>query len=136
MKSQCGFTFDLGPDKSICIGDSTQLIAPIGYSYSWTPLYNISSNSTSSPYVKPTVDTTYYVAVTDLNNCTVLDSINIFINPLPTVTVNEDDTICEGTTIQLIGTGALSYTWTPNYNLNDGLVKTVEWYLENRFFWK
>jgi gliding motility-associated-like protein len=122
VKSQCAFIFDLGPDKSMCIGDSTQLIAPNGYSYSWTPLYNISSNSISSPYVKPTVDTTYYVSVTDLNNCTVLDSIKVFINPLPTVTVNEDDTICEGTTIQLIGTGALSYTWTPNYNLTNNTI--------------
>ena len=26
--------------------------------------------------------------------------------------------------------------WTPKYNLDYGLVKTVEWYLENRFFWK
>ena len=24
--------------------------------------------------------------------------------------------------------------WTPKYNLDDGLVKTIEWYLENRFF--
>ena len=26
--------------------------------------------------------------------------------------------------------------WIPKYNLDYGLVKTVEWYLENRVFWK
>ena len=120
--SQCSFSFDLGPNQSICTGDSIQLSAPNGYTYLWSPSYNISSNSTSSPFVKPTVDTTYFVSVTDLNNCTVLDSIKVFINPLPTVAINEDDTICAGTSIQLIGTGALSYTWSPNYNLTNNTI--------------
>ncbi len=122
VNCQCSFSFDLGLDKELCIGDSVQLIAPSGYSYSWVPSYNISSAVISSPYVKPLVDTTYYVSVTDLTNCTVIDSINIFINPLPLVSVSDDDTICEGTTIQLIATGALSYTWLPNYNLSNNLI--------------
>lgn len=120
--SQCAFSFDLGPNQSICAGDSIQLSAPSGYSYLWTPLYNISSNSISSPYVKPTVDTIYFVSLTDLNNCTVTDSIHIFVNQLPIVSVNDDDTICEGNTLQLISTGALSYTWTPNYNLTNNTI--------------
>ena len=77
-KSQCLFNYDLGPDVYLCSGDSIQLITPVGYVYSWTPNYNISSNNVSSPYVKPDVDTTYYVSVTDANNCTVFDSINVF----------------------------------------------------------
>ncbi|MBM77264.1 MAG: hypothetical protein CL846_02165 [Crocinitomicaceae bacterium] len=121
-KSQCLFTYDLGPDVYLCSGDSIQLITPVGHTYSWTPNYNISSNSASSPYVKPDVDTTYYVSVTDANNCSVLDSINVFVNPLPIVSVSEDDTICAGTATQLIASGALSYTWTPNYNLTNNTI--------------
>ena len=65
------------------------------------------------------MDTTYYVIVTDSNACVNTDSITIVINPLPTVTAQGNDTICFGTSTQLIATGALTYVWSPTDSLSN-----------------
>lgn len=63
-------------------GQSVILEATGGLIYEWTPDYNISNTSSSSPTVYPNVTTSYKVKVTDENDCFVSDSVDILvINP-------------------------------------------------------
>ena len=83
--------------------------------------YNITDTSIANPQVYNQVDTTYFVNVTDSNACINTDSITISVNSLPTVTVQGNDTICYGTSTQLIAIGALSYVWSPVDSLSTAI---------------
>ena len=111
--------FNLGNNTSICLYDSITLQASSGDTYAWTPNYNITDTSIANPQVYNQVDTTYFVTVTDSNACINTDSITISVNSLPTVTVQGNDTICYGTSTQLIAIGALSYVWSPVDSLSN-----------------
>ena len=58
----------------------------------------------------------YDVTVTDGNGCTGTASIAVTVNPLPTVSAGNDVTICLGSSITLIASGADSYVWDNNIN--------------------
>ncbi|MFL2585924.1 MAG: lectin-like domain-containing protein [Parvicellaceae bacterium] len=112
--------FDLGANTSLCLNDSLNLLASGGNNYIWTPNYNITNTSIANPIVFNFVDTTYFVTVTDTNSCINSDSINISVNTLPTVNASANDTvICYGSNTLLIGTGALSYVWSPTDSLSN-----------------
>jgi gliding motility-associated-like protein len=111
--------FDLGPNTSICIFDSLTLQANDGDIYSWTPNHAIDSINIANPTIFTEVDTTYFVGVTDSNGCFNSDSIEISVNPLPNVSAGINDTICFGSTTQLIATGALNYVWSPIDSLSN-----------------
>ncbi len=114
----CGY-ISLLNDTSICLYDSVNIIANGGLTYAWYPNYNISDTSVSNPHIFNHVDTTYYVQITDINGCVSIDSILISVNSLPTVNVQGNDTICNGSSTQLIATGALSYNWSPASSLTN-----------------
>jgi gliding motility-associated-like protein len=111
--------FDLGPNTSICIFDSLSLQASDGEIYSWFPNHAIDSIGISNPTIFTQVDTTYFVEVTDSNGCINNDSIEISVNPLPNVSAGLNDTICFGSTTQLIATGAINYVWSPTDSLSN-----------------
>ena len=67
-------------DTSVCNGDTIQLIASGGTSYSWTPNYNINNTSIFNPLVWPTVTTTYVVNITNDFGCSTIDSITVTVN--------------------------------------------------------
>ena len=115
-------TVDAGSDAGICIGDSIQLTATGGDIYVWTPPDSISDVNVFDPIVWPIDTTEYFVTVTDSNGCINNDSLIITVHPLPIVSAGIDDTICFGDTIQLIGTGALTYLWSPNDSISDNTV--------------
>jgi len=115
-------TIDAGSGAGICIGDSIQLGAVGGDTYVWTPADSISDVNVSDPIVWPTDTTEYFVTVTDSNSCVNIDSVTITVHPLPIVSAGIDDTICIGETTQLIGTGALTYLWSPNDSISDNTV--------------
>lgn len=52
----------VGPDRAICLGDSTQLTASGGFfGYQWQPATGLSSADSANPMATPTVTTTYRV---------------------------------------------------------------------------
>ena len=113
---------DAGSNTGICIGDSIQLGAVGGDIYVWTPADSISDVNIADPMVWPSDTTEYFVSVTDSNGCINNDSLVITVHPLPNVSAGVDDTICIGQTTQLIGTGALTYLWSPNDSISDNTV--------------
>lgn len=106
-----------GPDKNICIGDSTTLIATGGVSYNWNPSTNLSDSTTATVTANPTLTTVYVVNVIDSNGCTAADAVTVTVNSLPIVNAGSDVTICPSTPAQLLATGASTYQWSPNVAL-------------------
>ena len=110
---------DAGLDSTICFGDSLQLQATGGVTYSWTPTTGLSDPSIADPMAIPAVTTTYYVDIADATSCSGVDSVVITVTPLPTISITNDTTICEGDCAQLSATGGGSYDWSPALGLSD-----------------
>ncbi|MFN8142839.1 MAG: PKD domain-containing protein [Bacteroidia bacterium] len=98
-----------GANQTICSGSSTTLNASGGGTYSWQP----GGSSGSSVVVSPGGSTSYVVTVTDANGCIARDTVNVNVNPLPTVSAGADRFLCAGGTVNLTASGALNYTWMP-----------------------
>jgi hypothetical protein len=110
-------------NNQICKGQSTDLTASGGISYSWTPSTGLNKSTGTTVTATPTGTTTYQVTGTDANGCENTSSIDITVNDLPAVTANASGTlICEGTPVTLTGSGAVSYSW--DKNVNDGVAFT------------
>ncbi|MBK8369069.1 MAG: T9SS type A sorting domain-containing protein [Bacteroidetes bacterium] len=91
---------------SICPGVSTILTAIGAQTYSWS---TGTSNSTGTISVAPTTSTTYSVNAQKLG-CYKMYSINITVNPSPTVAVS-NQTACAGNSVNLTASGATTYSW-------------------------
>ena len=113
-------------DTSICIGDSIQLSASGGISYQWTPGTDIDNTTIPNPTVFPPVLTTYFVEVTDVNNCTTTDSVEITIDALPTIVTSNDTSICLNDTALLSASGGTGYSWSPAASLNNPNIATPQ----------
>ncbi len=107
-----------GPDKEICIGSSTTLLATGANTYTWTPAAGLSNANSANPTANPTATTTYVVTGTNGNNCSATDTVMITVHPLPTVSAGNDKTICKGIGVTLLATGADTFTWAPATGLS------------------
>jgi gliding motility-associated-like protein len=104
-------------DTSLCYGQSLQLLATGGSTYSWTPNTYINSTTSASPTVAPLTSITYYVTVTNAFGCSSSDSVRITSNGLPTVSgisyladCGKDNGKVQVTTIGGNGTGPYIYS--------------------------
>ena len=100
--------FDLGADQTLCTGLSTASFSAnvAGASYLW------STGSTSSSL--QTTNAGIYWLDVSTNGCTVRDSVEVIVTPLPIVSLGNDLSICPGTQTLLDATtaGATSYLWS------------------------
>ncbi|PHR45426.1 MAG: hypothetical protein COA32_13355 [Fluviicola sp.] len=113
----CGsFTVNVDATPStICDGDCTDLTAtpsPAGaYTYSWTEQGDPTVLGTTDVInVCPTATTTYEVEVDD-GASTVVETVVVTVNPLPTIDAGADETICDGGSVNLTATGGDTYVW-------------------------
>ncbi|MDF1672158.1 MAG: gliding motility-associated C-terminal domain-containing protein [Vicingaceae bacterium] len=109
-------------DTTICDGDCVQLNASGGNSYSWTPSTGLSNDTIANPIACPLVTTTYIVSINDTNSCSGIDSVEITVNPSPTVVTNNDTSVCDGICVQLNASGASSYVWSPSTGLSNDTI--------------
>ncbi len=72
-------TVNAGNNDTINPGLTTTLSATGGGSYVWSPSQSLSCSTCANPIASPTVTTMYYLAVTDANGCTSLDSVIIYV---------------------------------------------------------
>ncbi|MBT8218781.1 MAG: hypothetical protein KJP00_03100, partial [Bacteroidia bacterium] len=95
--------------------DNTNQSQNVGTTYSNIPL---PENNTGAP-----IDYYIYAALGKDNSmipaCSLLTSAIITVNPIPTVTITEDQIICSGDTASLSVAGGVSYMWTPTFGLSD-----------------
>ena len=106
-------TISLTALQSICAGDETTIgINPaVGTTYTWSPTTGLSSSSSSQTTASPEVTTTYTLSATSSNGCTSTGQTQVQIYALPIVNAGTDAQLCLGDSIQLVGSGAISYSW-------------------------
>ncbi len=104
---------------TICIGNSIQLTASGGITYSWQPSTTLDNANIANPVATPNQTTTYTVTITDANGCSSTQSTTITVDNQPQANAGPDQTICYGSSTQLLGSGATFYTWTPNVYLSN-----------------
>ena len=107
--------------SSICDGDISSFTLNGAASYSWANATDILYQSSlgDSIYMTPSTNKTLTILATDNASCTDSLSVQILVNPAPTVTISaSDSTVCLGKSISLYASGGLSYEWTPTATLS------------------
>ena len=107
-----------GTDFTICKGESVQLNAFGGTSYSWFPTNGLSDPNISNPLASPETTTNYSVEIMDEDNCSVTRLIEVEVQSVNAFAGN-DITICEGESAQLSATGGKYYSWSNGNSLNN-----------------
>lgn len=102
-------------DTVICEGQSVNLVATGGNTYSWS-----NGASGSSITVSPTTSTTYAVTISGgnplcPNAVTLASHVEVYANPTITISAT-DSTICSGQTVTLTASGGGSYLWSSGQN--------------------
>ncbi len=117
-------TLDAGLDQEICLGSSVMLTPSVNNQkcdliFSWSPAIGLSCTNCENPIASPTSTTVYTVSVTDILGCEeVSDNVTVIVNPLPTANAGNDETICNGSFVQLTASGGVSCLWSPATGLN------------------
>jgi N-acetylneuraminic acid mutarotase len=102
----------------VCSGQSSNLTAVGANTFTW------SNNLTGQTIgVTPVVNTIYTVTGTDGNNCINTGTLQMLVNPQPTVSLNSG-TVCPLSNFTLIPTGALTYTYSSGSNVVSPSVTT------------
>jgi hypothetical protein len=99
---------DAGTDAAVCIGESVTLNGIGASTYIWD------NNVTNAAAFSPTSTLTYRVIGADINGCINTDSIKVTVNDLPNLDAGNDTSICDGESLALTASGALTYNWDNN----------------------
>lgn len=113
------FLVDAIGDTVVCIGDTAQIGAIGGVSWTWTPATGLSDVNAQFPDANPTSTTVYTVTADDGTGCLATDTVTVVVSPLPTAFAGFNQGVCAGNTAQLNATGGVSYSWSPSAGLSD-----------------
>ena len=95
----------IGPDTVVCEGDQYTINAGSGYqSYQW-------STGGSTQSISAENSGTYWVTITDANNCQASDTADIVVNPNPQPDLGEDKYFNDSVIILDAGPGLSGYFW-------------------------
>jgi hypothetical protein len=98
---------------TFCQGGSVILSAPSGYNYLWTTgsgLQNIVVSNSG----------TYQVLISNAFGCQIMSNpATVVVNPLPNVNAGIDQSVCAGTPVTLLGSGATNFSW--NNGVSNGV---------------
>src|SRR5207245_1740884 len=109
-----------GPNTSICEGESVQLTAAGGTTYTWSPPGSLSNANISNPVADPTMSTAYSVSAST-GTCFGSTILSIDVGNA-TATAGQDASICAGGSAQLQGQGGPTYVWAPSASLDDAFI--------------
>jgi len=106
---------------TVCAGQTVQLTASGGATYSWSPATGLSAANIADPVATPADNTTYTVTGRADDGCTGSALATLRVNPLPGITKSNDAAICAGNQVQLSASTPSSavYSWSPAAGLND-----------------
>lgn len=96
-------------NTSLCEGETTTLTANGGVSYAW-------SNAATANSINVSQSGVYIVTATNAEGCSAPASVTVTVNPLPTITISGNTTLCAGNSTTLTASGADSYSWSTGDN--------------------
>lgn len=122
----------LGPDVTLCYGDTMHLFASVSpswyphYSYSWTPTGPLSESDVPNPVFTATNNTTLSATVTTPAGCVGTDDKFIEVIAPKFLTTFGDASICPRDTVTIGAAGATiaSVEWTPALFIEDSTLLT------------
>lgn len=107
-------TNTLNNNGPLCSGETLSLTTNSANSYSWSGPASFTS-SIQNPIINNVSNLnsgTYTLQTTNSLGCSNTQTANISVNGIPTISISGATTVCEGASINLLGNGGLSYTWT------------------------
>ncbi len=117
---------DAGPDKIICYDDTTNIIAYTnGSSFRWLPDSDLINSNTLGPQAHPLFTKTYTLLGYDTLGCPKpgIDRMVVIVRPEIHAFAGNDTAIVTGQPLQLNGSGAEFYSWSPESGLSLTSVK-------------
>lgn len=110
-----------GDDTAICFPKSFQLHATGGSIYSWSPPNFLTNSKIANPISAPQESVRYVVQVNDVLGCPkpAFDTVIVKVEKLVANAGPRDTSIVVNQPLQLNGTGADFYEWSPSSGLND-----------------
>jgi len=102
---------DLGNDISVCQGSAVNLSVSNLGTYLWS-----TGETTQNITVTPTTNQTISVLVTDVNNCSSSDDINIDVSGSISISTSADTAACIGNSVNLSASGGVNYSWSTGAN--------------------
>jgi gliding motility-associated-like protein len=110
-----------GNDTAICFPKSFQLHATGGSIYSWSPPNFLNNSKIANPISSPQESVRYVVQVNDVLGCPkpVFDTVIVKVEKLVAEAGPRDTSIVVDQPLQLNGSGADFYEWSPPSGLND-----------------
>ncbi len=109
----------LGPDLTICRGQSVTLSASGADRYEWVPQVGITSPKDPVQTLSPETTTQYIVKGWSILDCESLDTINVNVRDRLVAEAGPDVNICLGESTVLQGSGGSTYLWSPADGLSD-----------------
>jgi len=98
----------------LCRGETVQLTASGGTSYSWSPSAALNNTNIATPLANPINSTTYSVEVTNSFGCKKSDSVKLTVVQPFSLSMTTDTFVCKGSSVQLKAQGAATYQWINN----------------------
>jgi len=88
--------------------------------WSWSPAAGLNNTTISNPVATPATSTQYILTGRSADGCTVKDTVDVNLYPVPAVVTNHDLTICPKSSVQLVANNTMtSWSWTPALYLNN-----------------
>jgi gliding motility-associated-like protein len=106
-----------GEDLWVCPGDNIQLNGSGTDTPVWSPISGLSDPNIYTPISTPIDTIEYILTVTDINLCTLNDTMTVYVNQNVPTDAGNDTTICFGDSVVIGGNptaiGGTTYAWTP-----------------------
>lgn len=106
---------DLGPDITAC-SDSTILLT----SNQSVPTYRWSTGANTNQ-INPIKSGSYRLTITDVNNCSDVDTVEVLFNSIPAFSLGADQEICDSLELRISGANG-NYLWSNGDTSNRTLV--------------
>jgi PKD repeat protein len=107
-----------GSDISVCVGNTVILSASNAVSYAWTPNSSLSAATGQEVVASPLTTTLYRVTGTDVQGCTSHDDVWVFVQPLPTASIQYPSNVyCNTGQASVIRTGVAGGSYSADVGL-------------------
>jgi hypothetical protein len=113
---------DAGQDTVICFDDTARLNAAIiANSFTWSPANTLSSNGVLDPIAYPRSTTTYTLTAYDVLGCPKpgIDQVKVTVREKIIASAGNDTSIVIGQPLQMTGSGAPFFKWSPSFGLTN-----------------